>query len=92
LDRTQVDMVLSYCHYTLHDESLIDLLPYLESKGVGVLNAAPLAMGLLTRQGPSDWHPADPQLRAACAQAARFCWEQGVEIERVALQFALAEP
>ena len=45
-----VDVVLSYCHHTLCDRSLEALLPYLQSKGVGVVNASPLCMGLLTPQ------------------------------------------
>ena len=45
-----VDTVLSYCHYCLNDTSLESTLPYLEEKGVGVINASILSMGLLTEQ------------------------------------------
>lgn len=45
-----MDAVLSYCHYSLNDSSLESLIPYLESKGVGVINASLLSMGLLTEQ------------------------------------------
>jgi len=45
-----VDSVLSYCHYSLSDSSLESLIPYLESKGVGIINASLLSMGLLTEQ------------------------------------------
>jgi aryl-alcohol dehydrogenase-like predicted oxidoreductase len=45
-----VDVVLSYCHNTLNDTSLVDLLPYLHSKGVGVISASVTSMGLFTRQ------------------------------------------
>lgn len=45
-----IDVVLSYCHYCLSDTSLESILPYLESKGVGVINASILSMGLLTEQ------------------------------------------
>jgi L-galactose dehydrogenase len=61
LDRAppgSVDVVLSYCHYCLNDTSLAGLVPYLRSKGVGVISASPLSMGLLTPQGPPSWHPA----------------------------------
>nr|GMD04761.1 L-galactose dehydrogenase [Ipomoea batatas] len=30
-----VDVILSYCHYSINDSTLEDLLPYLKSKGVG---------------------------------------------------------
>ena len=45
-----MDCVLSYCHNTLVDTSLQGLLPYLQQKGVGVINASPMAMGLLTKK------------------------------------------
>jgi L-galactose dehydrogenase len=92
LERIDVDTVLSYCHYTLHDSALESLLPYLERKGVGIISAAPLAMGLLTEQGLPEWHPAPPDVKAACARAAALCRERGVDIAQLALQFALANP
>ena len=45
-----VEVVLSYCHCCLVDRSLLELLPYLHGKGVGVINASVLSMGLLTKQ------------------------------------------
>lgn len=66
LDRVppgSVDVILSYCHYSINDSTLVDLLPYLKSKGVGVISASPLAMGLLTENGPPEWHPASPELK-----------------------------
>ena len=58
-----VDVILSYCHYGINDSALEDLLPYLKSKGVGVISASPLAMGLLTENGPPEWHPASNELK-----------------------------
>jgi L-galactose dehydrogenase len=58
-----VDVILSYCHYSINDSTLEDLLPYLKSKGVGIITASPLAMGLLTESGPPSWHPASPELK-----------------------------
>ena len=43
-----VDLILSYCHHSLNDKSLRDLLPLLREKGVGVVNGSVLSMGLLT--------------------------------------------
>ena len=53
LDHVQagaVDCILSYGHYGLTDSSLVDKLPYLQGKAVGIINAAPLVMGLLTNR------------------------------------------
>lgn len=58
-----IDVILSYCHYGINDTTLEDLLPYLKTKGVGVISASPLSMGLLTEHGPPEWHPASPQLK-----------------------------
>lgn len=44
-----VDVVLTYCHYSLNDLTLEGLIPYLKSKGVGIVNAGVLSMGLLTK-------------------------------------------
>jgi L-galactose dehydrogenase len=92
LDQIAVDTVLSYCHYTLNDSSLVTLLPYLQEKGAGIINASPLGMGLLTERGAPDWHPAPEPLTAACAKAAAYCRAQGVDIAQLALQFSVSHP
>ncbi|XP_008790391.1 L-galactose dehydrogenase [Phoenix dactylifera] len=92
LDRVppgSVDVILSYCHYSINDSTLVDLLPYLKGKGVGVISASPLAMGLLTENGPPEWHPASPELKSACGAAAAHCKEKGKNISKVALQYSL---
>ena len=89
--QTEIDFILSYCHYCLNDTSLADLAPLLSEKGIGIINASPLSMGLLTKVGPPDWHPAPMELRNACAEATRHCLNKGVDISRLALQFSLAQ-
>lgn len=92
LHRTPVDTILSYCRYELNDTSFEELLPFLEQKQVGIINASPLGMGLLTVHGPPDWHPASPELKQAAARAAAYCSSKGQDIAQLALQFALANP
>lgn len=92
LARTDVDTILSYCHYSLNNTSLEKLLPFLEHKQVGIINASPLSMGLLTSSGPPAWHPATQEIKTACSKAASYCRERGVDIAQLALQFALANP
>nr|CAD1822387.1 unnamed protein product [Ananas comosus var. bracteatus] len=92
LDRVppgSVDVILSYCHYGINDLTLADLLPYLKSKGIGVISASPLAMGLLTENGPPEWHPASEELKSACRAAAAHCKKKGKNISKVALQYSL---
>ncbi|KAH0467924.1 hypothetical protein IEQ34_002957 [Dendrobium chrysotoxum] len=58
-----VAVVLSYCHYGVNDSTVLDLIPCLKNKGEA--SAFPLATGLLTENGPSDWHPASPELQVS---------------------------
>jgi L-galactose dehydrogenase len=90
LDSTELDVILSYCHYTLYDTTLAGLLPMLKARQVGVISAAPLGMGLLSGGEIPAWHPAPEALRAACARATELCRQRGADIARLALQFALA--
>lgn len=46
---------------------------HLQEKGIGIINASPIAMGLLSNQGPPVWHPATKNIKDACAKAASFC-------------------
>jgi L-galactose dehydrogenase len=85
-----VDTVLSYCHYSLADSTLAPLLPDLTARGLGVISASPLCMGLLTRRGPPEWHPAP--LRAAAAAASDAAAAAGADISELALRFAVREP
>jgi aryl-alcohol dehydrogenase-like predicted oxidoreductase len=92
LDRTGLDVVLSYNHYTLQNTMLADLVPYLRQKGVGVMNAAPFSARLLTNAPLPKWHKATPQVRDACRRAAEHCQKKGVDIAKLALQFSIAHP
>ncbi len=90
--RAAVDTILSYCHYSLNDTSLEGLLPFLEEKGVGIISASPLSMGLLTSRGAPDWHPAPTEVKAACRQAVQHCEQKGASMEILAVQFAVRNP
>ncbi|WP_458119239.1 aldo/keto reductase [Paenibacillus sp. Z6-24] len=90
LEHTDLDVILSYCHYTLNDSTLTNLLPLLEERGIGVINAAPLAMGLLSDKGPADWHPASSEIKQRCREAAEFCRQQGTSLTRLAIQYAVS--
>ncbi|KAH9611662.1 hypothetical protein KSS87_018622 [Heliosperma pusillum] len=85
-----IDVILSYCHFCINDSTLEDLLPYLKSKGVGVINASPLSMGLHTENGPPDWHPASDEIKAACRAAAEYCKQNRKSISKLALQYSLS--
>lgn len=85
-----VEFVLSYCHYTLFDKSLQQFWDEkLKGLEVGVINASPLSMGLLTKQGPPDWHPASDTVKLYCKQASEHLDKIGVDIAELALNESL---
>eukprot|EP01026_Neomeris_dumetosa_P043605 TRINITY_DN3661_c0_g1_i6.p1 TRINITY_DN3661_c0_g1~~TRINITY_DN3661_c0_g1_i6.p1 ORF type:complete len:335 (+),score=55.71 TRINITY_DN3661_c0_g1_i6:119-1123(+) len=90
VQRTPVDVILSYCHYTLLDTSLVgpELLPLLKQKNIGIVNASPLCMGILTPGGGPSWHPAPQSIQDAVAQAREVCESNGINIAELALKFA----
>jgi L-galactose dehydrogenase len=92
LDRAELDVVLSYNHYTLQNTMLADLAPYLKHKGVGVMNAAPFSARLLTNAPLPPWHKATPQVRDVARQAAEHCAKKGSDIAKLALQFSIRHP
>lgn len=85
-----VESVLNFCHYCLCDDALADYLDFFEQYGVGIINASPLSMGLLSQRGIPAWHPAPKPLVEACQRAAAFCTERGYAIERLAMQFSVS--
>ena len=87
-----VESVLSFCHYTLNDDSLTDYLDYFESKGVGVINASPYSMGLLTERGTPAWHPAPEALKRLAKKALAFCRSNDVSLEQLAVSYAVSNP
>lgn len=88
----KIDTVLTYCRACIHDSGLRDYTPFFKEKGVGVINASPIAMGLLSNRGPPDWHPATKEIKDACAKAAVFCNDNGCDISRLAMAYTLGFP
>lgn len=87
-----LDVVLSYCHYSLNDNTLLGLLPIIKQRGTGLINASPLSMGLLGTRGTADWHPAAEEIKTICKRAALFCEQQGTPIAKLAVQYSTSRP
>ena len=92
IEWADLDVVLSYNHYTLQNDMALQLLGPCAEKGVGVMNAAPFTARLLTSAPLPEWHKATPEVRAVAKQAVDFCKAQGTDIAKLALQFSLAHP
>jgi aryl-alcohol dehydrogenase-like predicted oxidoreductase len=92
-DQTDVDCVLSYNQYTLQNTRFADeTVPYLQSKGIGVMNAGPFSARLLTNAPLPHWLKEPENVKAAAREAARVCAERGTDIAKLALQFSVANP
>jgi L-galactose dehydrogenase len=87
-----VETILSFCRYELNDTALDSLIPYLKQKGVGIINASPVGMGLLTEAGVPSWHPAPPAMIAGARRAVEYCKSVGADITKLAVQFCVAHP
>lgn len=85
-----VESVLNFCHHCLCDDALVDYLDYFESKGIGVINASPLSMGLLSQRGVPSWHPAPQGLVEACKKAVEHCNAKNYPIEKLAIQYSVS--
>ncbi|KAJ1939474.1 hypothetical protein FBU59_004109 [Linderina macrospora] len=66
-----LDVVLSYCNYNLHCQTLKEYVPKLRAAGVKTIVAAsPLSMGLLSSGSTPEWHPAKDEVKNAVAECA----------------------
>jgi L-galactose dehydrogenase len=92
MSECDLDVTLSYAHCTLLDDCLAtEILPLAEERGVGVINAAAVALGLLTEAGP----PANiakvvgEQICAAARQAVEVCQKRGADVSFLANQYSI---
>lgn len=88
--RGGADVVMSYCRYNLlvHDLDA-HLAPVLERNGIGLLNASPLHMGILTEGGAPEWHPAPENVREAGKRIIGIASARGMDVAAAALRFCL---
>lgn len=92
MERADLDVVLSYNHYTLQNDMALSLIEPCQEKNVGLINAAPFSARLLTSAALPEWHKATPEVREVAAKAAKYCSDQGSDIAKLALQYSVANP
>src|SRR6185312_636845 len=91
--RAKVDSVLSYCHYNLLLRDLDTYLtPVVREHGIGLINASPLHMGVLTAQGAPPWHPAPDNVKQTGKGVVDLLEKHGVYPATAALRFSLNHP
>ena len=92
MTQTELDVCLTYAHATLLDDTLErEIAPVADAQGVGLIDAAAVALGLLTPAGSSIKldHPSTPAIRAAASRMVSLCAKRGVDIAFVANQYSL---
>jgi len=92
LDHTDIDVLLTYNHYTLQNDMALELVPICQKKKVGLINAAPFSARLLTSAELPQWHKATTEVRRVAKVAADHCAAAGTDIAKLALQFSIANP
>src|SRR6056297_63078 len=90
LQRSELDVILTYNHYTLQNDMALSLVQPCQEKQVGLINAAPFSARLLTSAPLPQWHKATPEVREVAAQAAAHCTAAGTDIAKLALQYSVA--
>jgi len=87
-----VETILNFCHYCLNDDALADEINFYSEKGIGIINASPLSMGLLSERGAPAWHPASDDIKNYCREAALHCKSRNYRIEQLAVRYAVGHP
>ncbi len=83
IHKTDLDVVLTYNHYTLQNDMALSLVEPCKSKNVGLINAAPFSARLLTDAELPEWHKATPRVREVAAKAASHCRDAGSDIAKL---------
>ncbi|TWT53578.1 D-threo-aldose 1-dehydrogenase [Rubripirellula amarantea] len=90
IKRSDLDVVLTYNHYTLQNDMALSLVEPCKEHNVGLINAAPFSARLLTNATLPEWHKSTPEVRECAAKAAKHCAEAGSDIAKLALQYSVA--
>ena len=91
-----LDVSMMVNDYTLMRQDVDDIFALAQEKGIGLVNGAALAMGLLSGRDPDSigtpvWTPPADEVQAA-KEVHRWCAEWRVPVLALALQFSLRQP
>lgn len=92
LESYDIDVVMNHKLYTLNDTRLLELIPKIKEKNIGLINSAPLGSGLLSARGVAGWHPAGANEKEIVKKAVEYCRKQGTSIEEIAIKFSIINP
>jgi L-galactose dehydrogenase len=91
MTEVELDVLLTYAHGTLLDNSISDLQPLADDRGVGLINAASLALGILSSGGSNVTfeHPASDVIRQSAAKMVALSKRRGVDLAFIANQYSI---
>lgn len=96
IDTGHLDVALTVNDYTLLRQTILDdIVDHAKPHGIGIINGAALAMGLLSGRDPLSigtavWTPPRNEVDAAL-RVTEWCQERGISVLALALQFSLRQ-
>jgi len=85
-----IDTILNYGRCNIMNQDLLDDVEFYRQRGIGVINASPLALGLLNNEcNYPDWHVAPSLTKEFSKKAAKLCVERGANLAMIAMQYSL---
>jgi aryl-alcohol dehydrogenase-like predicted oxidoreductase len=96
METGQSDVAMMVNDYTLMRQDVDDVFALARAHGVGLVNGAALAMGLLSGRDPDTigtpkWTPPAAEV-AAAKQVHAWCAERRIPVLALALQFSIRQP
>lgn len=92
-EEADVDTILSYAHLNLMMDDLAEVLvPFAVERGIGLINASVLHMGVLCDKGPPPWHRGPRAALAVGRQVVDLCRAAGRNVTEVALRYCFDRP
>lgn len=93
IETGEIDVSMLVNDFTLIRQHVQDVVDLARARGIGLVNGAPLAMGLLSGRDPYTigtpiWNPPVAEVAAALKVYA-WCAVQGISVLTLALQFSL---
>ena len=82
----KIDTILTYCNYSLHCNLLNDYINKWLELNIKIIQGGCTSMGLLTNNGPPDWHPANNELKDKCTDIISMCKNKNENITKIAFQ------
>jgi aryl-alcohol dehydrogenase-like predicted oxidoreductase len=95
IETGHIDVSMMVNDYTLLRQDVDDMFSLAQERGIGLVNGAALAMGLLSGRAPDSigtqvWTPPAAEVRAA-QEVTAWCEGRGISVLSLALQFSLRQ-